>query len=388
MARIAGGGAAGILTAVMGSLVAAGGASAAPYKVTEYLGDHRYFGLNDRGQVFGTAGEGPSSRAFVFDSLGPGRYRIMDEPTAPGGVTGGRGDVFVTPPGPGPHAVYDVETGRAALLDLPEPYRIGVKTVDGAGRMYGETRHGEPVIPIPGSPTEPSPYYSRPFVAEDGKVRELDLPAGMGHATLAGVNAAGDVLIQAGVDANDAPEAYLLRDGAWTHLGAFQGRGLNDRGDVLGFVRLEGPAGGIISTLIPADGSEPIALGDLAGAHTTFPFAINNRGEVMGYGFFTGGVSTPFIYRDGVATDLNALIERAGVFGELQVRFIHSINSLGQILASGTDGDRQVNFLLSPGDLDVAEGVFDTPNVPEPSALLVFAGLALGAGLVRRGRRG
>lgn len=388
MARIARGWVAGILAAVMGSLVAAGGASAAPYKVTEYLGDHRYFGLNDRGQVFGTAGEGPSSRAFVFDSLGPGGYRIMDEPTAPGGVTGGRGDVFVTPPGPGPHAVYDVDTGRAALLDLPEPYRIGVKTVDGAGRMYGDARHGEPVIPLPGSPTEPLPYYSRPFVAEDGKVGELDLPPGMGHATLAGVNAAGDVLIQAGVDANDAPEAYLLRDGAWTHLGTFQVRGLNDRGDVLAFARSEDPAGGMTPTLIPADGSGPITLSDFAGALATFPLAINNRGEIVGLGHLAGGVSTPFIYRDGVATDINALIDRAGVFGELEVRFIASINSLGQILASGTDGDRQVNFLLSPGDLDVAEGVFDTPNVPEPSTLLVFAGLALGAGLARRGRRG
>lgn len=370
-----------ILTALVGWLVTTGAAIAAPYKVAEFHSSATYLGLNDRGQVFGRQDSGPSDREFVFDSLGSRQYTILDRPTAAGTVSGTSQDLFVATPAQGRPAVYNVATGQSALLDIPWPYTKGVRASDDSGRLYGQAWHAVDVS---------VPHY-RPFVVENGEVRELDLPPGMGQATLAGVNAAGEVLIEAGPLGQSASEAYLMRGGEWVHLGSFRPVGLNDRGDVVGNAWPAGDGGAAGLILVPADGSGPVALGGLPGALHTFLNGINSRGDIVGTANFddVGIAGSAFIYRDGVATDLNTLIDRTGRYGELDARMVAAINDLGQILVRGTDGGHWVDLLLSPSDLDAAEGVFVAPPpVPEPSTLLVFAGLALGVGLARRRRRG
>jgi hypothetical protein len=381
MGRILGGRAAGILAAVIGSLVAAAGVEAAPYKVAEFFGLDRYAGLNDRGLVFGSRDFESPPQAFVFDSLGGGRYTMVDRPSAVGDFSGSVNDVLLIPMTSGSSVLYDVSTGESAIPDASSLGGFRIDARDDSGRLYG-IRYDY----------ESSPSAHRPFVVEGGTGRDLNPPPGVTNMSLTAVNAGGDVLVQAdsGAARGDKPEAYILRGDAWTHLGTFQAVAFNDKGEVLGYVMPRQDGGAVSPILVPADGSGPVALEGLLGAPGIFPVAINNRGEIVGHAASDalGGIN-PFIYREGVATDLNTLIERTGKYGELTVHFVSSINELGQILASGTDNGHWVTLLLSPSELAAVEGEFRVPPpVPEPSALLVFAGLAVGAGLVRRGRRG
>lgn len=378
-----------LLATLMSWLVAVGTLAAAPYKVAEFHSGADYFGLNNRGQVFGSQivdDRSLATRAIVFDSLGTKQYTVPNSPVSTGRVSGTSQDLFVARSfydGSGRPAVYNAETGESAFVNVPRSYSNVVSKVDDAGRLYGHVLY-------PHNDETGVASHSRPFVVENGEARDLTLPQGMRQGTLVDVNASGEVLIQAGSPGGAMPDAFVLRDGGWHLLGSLQATGINDKGDVVGNARTADDWFNVHPVLIPADGSGPVALNEFPGAQHTYIRGINSRGEIVGGADLSAvGRSVAFVYRDGIATDLNTLIDRTGSYGELNVRYITAINDLGQILAKGDDGDHWINMLLSPSELDAAEGSFAAPiPVPEPSTLLIFGGMALGVGLARRGRRG
>ena len=114
------------------------------------------------------------------------------------------------------------------------------------------------------------------------------------------------------------------------------------------------------------------------GAPYTFTIlGMNNKGEFVGQ---LAGDGHGYVYRDGVTTDLNSLIDASGGW---VIKYASSINDLGQILATTDRG----YVLLTPDGLPTPPDMAlpDLPPVPEPSTYIVFGTLAVGF-LWRRSR--
>ena len=81
------------------------------------------------------------------------------------------------------------------------------------------------------------------------------------------------------------------------------------------------------------------------GGNPEFLAAINNAGEIIGWGVFPGSSLEAFVWRDGVATDLGHL---DGCFS-----FTHSINSQSQIVGAAISCDGMVlrAFLWEHGSM-------------------------------------
>ncbi len=82
----------------------------------------------------------------------------------------------------------------------------------------------------------------------------------------------------------------------------------------------------------------------------TRPVAINSAGEIIGDAHFPSGksgehFSHPFLYQNGVLSDLNTLIP-ASSHWELQT--VSGINNRGQIIGSGIHNGKTQTFLLTP----------------------------------------
>jgi len=116
-------------------------------------------------------------------------------------------------------------------------------------------------------------------------------------------------------------------------------------------------------------------LGTLGGSSSS-PSGINASGQVVGYSYTAGNLSThAFLYSDGAMVDLNSLTGPAS--GWQQLDYAQGINDAGQIVGYGINAAGQTHaFLMTP----------DVAAVPEPSTLATM-GLALAAtGLVARRR--
>lgn len=120
---------------------------------------------------------------------------------------------------------------------------------------------------------------------------------------------------------------------------------INERGDVVGFMGVPGDAAGNFTPPFlwtRTDGLEflPLLQGDIAGVASS----INERRQVVGYSNDPNFNFHPWIWQDGVVTNLNDLIEPgSGLTGPIQLLF--DINDRGEITGSTTTGQA---ILASP----------------------------------------
>ncbi len=169
-------------------------------------------------------------------------------------------------------------------------------------------------------------------------------------------------------------------DGTVTVFGTFGGRSsyafaVNERGDVAGHASLPG---GRTHAFLYRDGVM-IDLGTLGGG-SSFAYGINDAGDVVGWSWTASARRRAFLYRDGRLLDLNDLITPSAGW---ELAEAYAINNRGQITGAGYWRGRRMAFLLDPpGE---ASGLRPTEN-PEPSTwILVAAGLGLL--VLGRGRR-
>jgi probable HAF family extracellular repeat protein len=93
-------------------------------------------------------------------------------------------------------------------------------------------------------------------------------------------------------------------------------------------------------------------LGTLAGDVTSFATGINNKGQVVGVGFFGNGQSRAFLWQNGVMTDLNALVP-GPPFSPLYLVQANGVNERGEIVGIGLSRTgAQHAFLAVPCDHD------------------------------------
>lgn len=220
---------------------------------------------------------------------------------------------------------------------------------------------------------------SHAFLYSGGVARDIgNLGADSARAT--GINEAGDVVGSSFLPGFTAFQAFLYRAGAIRSLGTLGGPSswaadINERGEVAGTSFVDDD----IQHAFLYTGGALRDIGSLGGAFTEAR-GLNNAGMVVGYSTHADDVpgidfSSAFLYRDGAMFDLNALVERPGLWTILDA---WGINDAGQIAATACTefGDCRA-VRLDP-----------IPAVPEPRpAALLLAGLALGGawtGLRRR----
>jgi probable HAF family extracellular repeat protein len=113
---------------------------------------------------------------------------------------------------------------------------------------------------------------------------------------------------------------------------------INERGDVVGFAGVPGDAAGNFTPPFLWTHEQgwmflPLLAGDIAGVATS----INESRQIVGYSNDAGGNFHPWIYQNGMVTNLNSLIAPgSGLTGPVMLLF--DINDEGVITGSTTTG--------------------------------------------------
>lgn len=175
------------------------------------------------------------------------------------------------------------------------------------------------------------------FLYQHGSVLDL----GTGTAGY-GINARGDVV--GSKQTVDGASGFIFRGGTLTTIANVGGSdhgvaiGINDHGAVIG-TSATGPI---------EDASAPLPwlyrhdqFIDLAAQRFTGAVAINNRGQVAGYGTGTDGTTHAMLYDRGVTTDL-------GGFGDGDLD-IHGINAHGTLVGTAFEEEAGLIPFISIG---------------------------------------
>lgn len=176
------------------------------------------------------------------------------------------------------------------------------------------------------------------FLYQHGSV--LDLGAGTAGY---GINARGDVV--GSKQTVDGASGFVFTSGTLTTIGNAGGGdhgvalGINDHGAIIG-TSATGPIDDA-STLLPWLYRHDQFI-DLAAQGFTGTVAINNRGQVAGYGTGTDGTTHAMLYDRGVTTDL-------GGFGDGDLD-IHGINGHGTLVGTAFEEDAGLIPFISIGD--------------------------------------
>jgi probable HAF family extracellular repeat protein len=158
---------------------------------------------------------------------------------------------------------------------------------------------------------------------------------------------------------------------------------VNSRGQVAGSSK----AGGQLRAFLYDNGSMR-NLGTLGGA--SMAYDVNAGGNVVGYSYDRSGRSRAFVWRDGILFDLNLLIDPGSGW---TLTAAYGINDRGQIVGSGWYSGQQMGFrldpvLVAPSPIRQSADAAEAP-VPEPATFSIAAGaLALiGGARFLAGRR-
>lgn len=205
----------------------------------------------------------------------------------------------------------------------------------------------------------PQVLQFRPVVWGPGReeIHELPLIAGDSSGAATALNDGGQIVGISGacgfaVGATSARHAVLWDNGAATEIVNPNGAPywntpmmINERGDVVGFAGVPGdPAGNetppFLWTRKGGFAFLPLLQGDIAGVATS----INAQRQVVGYSNDVAGNFHPWIWQNGITTNLNDLIEPdSGLTGPIKLDF--DINDRGEITGTTTTGQA---FVAAP----------------------------------------
>lgn len=210
--------------------------------------------------------------------------------------------------------------------------------------------------------TSSSPDGFRAFVYANGVMTNLGvLSAGTDNTSQAwSVNDAGQVVGVASTGTPFAVRAFLWQNGVMQNLGvlpnasASAATDINNSGQVVGYANIPSPFVQVPHAFLWTSADGMIDLGSLGGTGTippretgTIPRSINDSGTIVGYSTTADNRVHPFVYRNGVMTDLMTLLPAGHCFTSVEVL---AINNDGTIVGSGTFANRQMRaILLVPG---------------------------------------
>ena len=188
----------------------------------------------------------------------------------------------------------------------------------------------------------------RAFSYSLGTLTDLGTLGGVASVAYA-INTAGTIVGNANVTGDASHHAFSYLNGKMTDLGILAGGlnstafAINDSGTIVGGAST---SSGAVHAFSLASGGTMTDLGTIGGATgNSSAKGINSSGVIVGYSVVTGSaVSDAFVYANGKMTDLNTLVNLPGVTLTGTSGSV-SINDLGQIAATGSDGRA---YLLTP----------------------------------------
>jgi probable HAF family extracellular repeat protein len=291
---------------------------------------------------------------------------------------------------------YGDVVGRSEITAFPHPYHAfrysdgSMTDLDTVGSTYSSADAINDSGQVVGSVFASGVNTHAFLFSDNGPMQDLGTLGGDTSAAF-GINNRGWVVGQAAVEGTYLTHAFLYRHGLMRDLGTLGGDrsvavGINDSGWVVGASEAPGgyhaflwrhgqmmdlgTLGGSLSTAqavnasgqVAGDSDLPFAsgyfphhaflwengqftdLGTLGGFYS-YAFGLNNYGQVVGYAALPDNTSAPFIYADGVMTDLNELIPPSWRLSEAR-----GINDAGQIIGYGSTSQAGIHALLLTPD--------------------------------------
>jgi|GEM_PF-2762559 len=158
-------------------------------------------------------------------------------------------------------------------------------------------------------------------------------------------------IVGAAEDPSELPKPFLYKNGMMTELimpagfNSGAATGINDNGIIIGNL-----GGSFLKGFVYQNGvmSE---LGTLGGSWCEAK-GINNSGEIVGWSKNSLGSDRAFLYKNGIITDLNSLIDSSS--GWLLSR-ADDINNRGEIVGYGSHNGFGHGFILIPNSLSVSK---------------------------------
>jgi len=319
-------------------------------------------GINSQAEVTGFLFT-PEQRAFIYDK---GLIEVLG--TLGGDLSGGQD---INSAGEVTGVSYTAEAG-GEVFQHAFLYRQGV--MHDIGTLGGKDSFGDGInsegaitgwATLSGSITEGANRHA--FVYRHGVMHDLGTltgpdPLAQNESAGTSINSFGQVTGYSSVSASATLpiHAFVFSSGKMHDIGtlggtASFGSGINDRGEVTGSSTVDDQADANFHAFLYSHGVMR-DLGTLVGPDPQAQIqssanSINVRGEVTGYSFLTSGPpdnahpAHAFLYKDGVMTDLNSLINPSALPSGVVLTEGFAINNKGTVVASGSDG---TVYLLTP----------------------------------------
>jgi len=355
----------GLFVALLLMVVASGSALATPSYTIVDLGVASSGGMrvNNHGEVAG--GRAGVNEAFLYSG---GHTQMLG--TLPGDITSNA--FSINDAGQVVGTSYSSTLGHAFLYSNGAMIPIGLGGTHSNGCVINTAGY------VTGNSSTPESQADRLFVYNTSKGSTQDLgpmeviPVGVSrNGQIAGY---GSFLSPGG----NAQAAILNTDGTVDYLGTLGGAGtnsfaydINDAGRTVGYSQIS--TGGNYYAFVYDKGGTMMNLADLMNGASSEAFGVNEAGQVVGGGNYCGA----YMYSDGAIVNLNTLLPTNSGW-HLQVAT--DINDKGQIVGygyhEGSSGDWYEVFLMTPTD------------APEPSCVsLLLLATGLGAIAPRRRKR-
>jgi probable HAF family extracellular repeat protein len=202
-----------------------------------------------------------------------------------------------------------------------------------------------------------------------GRIRELPPLPGDTVSAATALNDRGRVVGISGSCDNavgrfSARHAVRWERGKPTDLGSLGGSAwhtpmaVNQRGEVVGFSNLPGDEGGRFNAhaVLWSERGGITDLGTLPGDTTSQALGINSRRQVVGLSCGAGGCRA-FLWKNGVMTDLNALVASAAT---VQLSSANDINDAGEITGEALDQETGNSRAFTATPIHTAAGDTNT----------------------------
>jgi uncharacterized repeat protein (TIGR01451 family) len=222
---------------------------------------------------------------------------------------------------------YDINAANQVLLLGPRIWEDGVVTpIFVANQLVGNLKLNDSVqLALTGYVAVDGGNRLHALLVTNGATTDLGVLPGATTSWASDINNSGDV-VGYSYTALSSPRATLWRNGSIVDLGALSGQTTSTAEDINDNGRVVGTSGGRLFTWENGVMSD---LGTIAANTVMTARAINNNGDIVGqFAPSAGGAAKPFIWSNGVFTDLSAVLGFGGGCDAVD------INDAGQIAVS------------------------------------------------------